>query len=529
MKKHGIKKHLMIVCAVTALLAAVLLCGCSQSGDEAITSLSQLNEKGRTIAVASDAPEEATVYKDFPNATILEYTNTTTAYPEVSKGRIAACMDQRTTMNLAIKNGVDGVRLLDETYCRNKIAVGISRVSSISDLKSKINTFLQKLRDDGTLDDMYNRWVVEEDETMPEIPLPENPEGTLRVATTGEAMPYTYFIGTEPAGYDIELAYRFASWLGMDVEFKVYEWTGLLSAAQGGDADCIMSNLYYTEEHEEAIDFSDILFEVEITAMVKDDGSSDASGNTEAKGVFAFLSSLFRGIAESFEKTFIRESRWKLLAQGCVTTLLITVLAVVLGTVLGFAVYLLCRGGNPAANKITRICFWLVDGMPGVVLLMIFYYVIFGGVSISGAWVSVIAFTLVFGSAVYSMLETGVGAIDKGQTEAACALGYTDRQAFFRVVLPQAVPHILPSYTGQVTSLIKATAVVGYIAVQDLTKMGDIIRSRTYEAFFPLITVAVLYFILAGILSFAVKRIGRLLDTKQRPNGVLLKGVEIHD
>jgi polar amino acid transport system substrate-binding protein len=170
-----------------------------------------------------------------------------------------------------------------------------------------------------------------------------------------------------------------------------------------------------------------------------------------------------------------------------------------------------------------------VDGMPGVVLLMIFYYVIFGGVSISGAWVSVIAFTLVFGSAVYSMLETGVGAIDKGQTEAACALGYTDRQAFFRVVLPQAVPHILPSYTGQVTSLIKATAVVGYIAVQDLTKMGDIIRSRTYEAFFPLITVAVLYFILAGILSFAVKRIGRLLDTKQRPNGVLLKGVEIHD
>ena len=543
MKKHGIKKHLMILCVVTALLAAVLLCGCSQSGDEAITSLSQLNEKGRTIAVASDAPEEATVYKDFPNATILEYTNTTTAYPEVSKGRIAACMDQRTTMNLAIKNGVDGVRLLDETYCRNKIAVGISRVSSISDLKSKINTFLQKLRDDGTLDDMYNRWVVEEDETMPEIPLPENPEGTLRVATTGEAMPYTYFIGTEPAGYDIELAYRFASWLGMDVEFKVYEWTGLLSAAQGGDADCIMSNLYYTEEHEEAIDFSDILFEVEITAMVKDDGSSDASGNTEAKGgydsldeldgkrigVLASLSSLFRGIAESFEKTFIRESRWKLLAQGCVTTLFITVLAVVLGTVLGFAVYLLCRGGNPIANKITRICFWLVDGMPGVVLLMIFYYVIFGGVSISGAWVSVIAFTLVFGSAVYSMLKTGVGAIDKGQTEAACALGYTDRQAFFRVVLPQAVPHILPSYTGQVTSLIKATAVVGYIAVQDLTKMGDIIRSRTYEAFFPLITVAVLYFILAGILSFAVKRIGRLLDTKQRPNGVLLKGVEIHD
>ena len=180
-------------------------------------------------------------------------------------------------------------------------------------------------------------------------------------------------------------------------------------------------------------------------------------------------------------------------------------------------------------NQITRFSVWLVQGMPVVVLLMILYYIVLGKVSISGTWVSVIGFTFIFGAAVFMMLKTGVGAIGAGQMQAAYALGYTERKAFFRIVLPQAVPHILPTYIGQVTALIKATAVVGYIAVQDLTKMGDIIRSRTYEAFFPLISVAVIYFVLAGILNALVRRFGRLLDVKRRRNGMLLKGVKLHD
>ena len=127
------------------------------------------------------------------------------------------------------------------------------------------------------------------------------------------------------------------------------------------------------------------------------------------------------------------------------------------------------------------------------------------------------------------MLRTGVGAIDRGQTEAAYALGYTDRKAFFRIILPQALPHFMPTYKGEITSLIKATAVVGYVAVQDLTKMGDIVRSRTYEAFFPLIAVAVIYFVLAAILTFVANKIEIRIDPRKRPRGELLKGVKTDD
>ncbi|MBQ5987374.1 MAG: amino acid ABC transporter permease, partial [Clostridia bacterium] len=199
------------------------------------------------------------------------------------------------------------------------------------------------------------------------------------------------------------------------------------------------------------------------------------------------------------------------------------------GTILGFAVFMLCRNGNPVANTVTRFCVWLVQGMPVVVLLMILYYIIFGRVNISGAAVSVVGFTLVFGSAVYGMLRAGVGAIDKGQLEAAYALGYTNRKAFFRIILPQALPHFMPAYKGEITALIKATAVVGYVAVQDLTKMGDIVRSRTYDAFFPLIAVAIIYFILAAILTFLVNKIEIRIDPRRRSKQQILKGVKTDD
>lgn len=209
--------------------------------------------------------------------------------------------------------------------------------------------------------------------------------------------------------------------------------------------------------------------------------------------------------------------------------MLITVLSMILGTLLGFAVYMCCRSGNVFANTMTRFFVWLIQGMPTVVLLMTLYYIIFGNVSINGVWVSVIGFTLTFGSAMHSMLCSGVAAVNKGQAEAAYALGFSDKRTFFKIILPQAALHFMPAYKAEIVSLIKATAIVGYIAVQDLTKMADIVRSRTYEAFFPLISVAVIYFILAGILAFLVKHIHIKIDPKHRKREQILKGVDAHD
>ena len=119
--------------------------------------------------------------------------------------------------------------------------------------------------------------------------------------------------------------------------------------------------------------------------------------------------------------------------------------------------------------------------------------------------------------------------MDKGQLEGALALGYGNGKAFLNIILPQAIPHILPLYQGELTALLKSTAIVGYIAVQDLTRMGDLIRARTYDAFFPLIAVAAIYFILAAVLIALFKRLTFKFDYTKRNRETIMKGISMHD
>ncbi len=522
-----IRKRKIIIISLYALIILCLLAGCHnstvkthQSGESKnsmITSVSQLNDPAYRIGVGAGDACEKVARENLPNAQFV-YIDGVSLYEALKTGKVDALAIDYATMEIAMKNGVTGVRLLDETIGDDiPIAVGISPKAKIPDLTDKINQFIDEIRNDGTLDDMYKRWVVDKNETMPDIPGPQSPSYHLIVGTTGLVCPYTYYKGTELNGYDIELAKRFAAWIDADLEFKVYDYGAIVIAVNSGDVDCAMANLNVTPERSEKMIFSKPLYVNRTGIMVR-----DTETKTENK---SFIDS----ICESFQKTFIRESRWKLFILGLGTTLLITVLSIVFGTMLGFGTYLLCRNGNPVANTITKFAIWLVQGMPVVVLLMILYYIIFRNVEISGTLVAIIGFTLVFGASVYSQLCVGVGAVDKGQMEGALALGYGNAMAFFHIILPQAIPHILPVYRGEIVALIKATAIVGYIAVEDLTRMGDLVRSRTYEAFFPLIAVAVVYFILADILTFAVKKITFGFDRKDRTNSGLLKGVKLHD
>ena len=199
------------------------------------------------------------------------------------------------------------------------------------------------------------------------------------------------------------------------------------------------------------------------------------------------------------------------------------------GTVLGFALYLLTRSRFRAISAVTkaiaRVYGRLIAGTPTLVVLMILFYVVFGKADVDGLWVAMFGFALTFGSFVYGHLALCVAGVDRGQTEASYALGYTRNQTFFRIILPQSMKNFLPTYTGEVVGLIKATSVVGYIAVSDLTKMGDVIRSNTYEAVFPLMAVAVIYFIITWGAAVLLGLVQKKLDNHKRKNKNILKGV----
>ena len=158
---------------------------------------------------------------------------------------------------------------------------------------------------------------------------------------------------------------------------------------------------------------------------------------------------------------------------------------------------------------------------------MVLYYIVFKSINIPALWVGIFGFSIDFANVVAGLLNTGVSAVDKGQQEAAVSMGYNKVQIFCKITFPQAAKQMFSQYQASVVSLVKGTAIVGYITVEDLTKAGDIIRSRTYEAFFPLIVTAIAYFIIAYLFIVVLKRLSRKLDPKRRPRKV--KGVSTND
>ncbi len=486
----------------------------SSEGEGIYKTLDDL--KGARIGVQQGSFYADLVNERIEDANISYFISLVDELNALKAGKIDAFVAEEPTLN-AMSEGDDSFTFVPEYLEEEYYGCAFPKTDASKALNAQISEYIARIKEDGTLDQINDAWFGE-DETLQIIPdydtLPAT-NGILKVATEPEYPPFEYIRDGQVVGFDFDIVYRFCLEYGYGLDIQMMSFDGILPAVQSGKCDFAISALGITDERKESVDFSESYYVSRSVLVVL----------KKEKGTTSFLSSVVAG----FDKTFFRENRYMLFIQGAGTTLLITLSSILFGTILGFIVYMLCRKGNVVANMITGICVYLVQGMPVVVLLMILYYVIFAKSRISGVSVSIIAFTLVFAASVYSMIRMGVGAVDKGQTEASYALGYSDISTFFKIVLPQAIPHFLPSYKGEVISLIKATAIVGYVAVQDLTKMGDIIRGRTYDAFFPLIAVAVIYFILGGLLTLIVGRIETDVDPKRRNKDKILKGVKTDD
>lgn len=213
------------------------------------------------------------------------------------------------------------------------------------------------------------------------------------------------------------------------------------------------------------------------------------------------MDNFLRTIVNSFTTNLISEGRYQMVLEGLQITLLITLCSAVLGTLLGGLVCWARMNQRPWIQRCAKVYIDLMRGTPVLVLLMLMYYVFLAPLETTGIVVSIITFAMNMSAYVGEMLRTGIQSIDKGQREAGLALGYTPRQVFGRIILPQVVRKIMPVYIGEVISLLKGTSIVGYIAVVDMTRASDLIRSRTFDAFFPLIVTAAVYFLVAWLIG----------------------------
>lgn len=212
--------------------------------------------------------------------------------------------------------------------------------------------------------------------------------------------------------------------------------------------------------------------------------------------IFNFLLGVYR----SFYRTLIEEERYILILNGLKSTILISFFSIIFGSIIGFLLFLL-RRKNKLLKNLIKIMVSIIQGMPITVLLLIFYYVIFASIDIEPMIVAIITFSLYFSAYISEVFRGAYSSINKNQIISAYSLGFNKVQTLKYIIFPQLMSYIVPIFKNESVSLIKLTSIAGYISIMDLTKAGDIIRYRTYEAFFPLIFIALIYFVLCFIIS----------------------------
>ena len=229
----------------------------------------------------------------------------------------------------------------------------------------------------------------------------------------------------------------------------------------------------------------------------------------------------FINLGDSLYLNFVKDDRYLYLTRGLGVTLEITFFALLIGIVLGFILAIIRStsdktGKLKVLNLIAKFYITIIRGTPVVLQLLILYFVIFASVNINKVVVAAIAFGLNSGAYVAEIVRSGIMAVDEGQFEAGRSLGFNYFQTMCYIVMPQAIKNILPALGNEFIVLLKETSVSGYIAIQDLTKGGDIIRSQTFEPFLPLIAVAIVYLVMVVIFQKLVDLLERRLRKNER-------------
>ena len=428
--------------------AFLLLSSCIFASASEYTTIEELN--GKNIGVQTAVLYEELIQDRVPDAVFQYYTMPNDMILALQSGKVDAYLIEEVSYGVQKKNHPD-LAVLDEPAGYINATCIIGNNERQDRLLSELNQFIADSWDNGLLDELYDYWIADFDPVNDKCDITgfSGENGVISVAVEGGYEPFSFISNGNISGFDVDFICRFARAYGYTPEFYEVPFEAIAPGVESGKYDIGM-NIVVSAERNETGTLSDVYYTTPIRLVIMGEDESELT--------------FFQQLAESFNKTFMREGRWKLFVEGAGITILITVTSIIAGTVLGFIIYMLCRKGNVLMNKGTNVFLWLIHGMPTVL-----------------------------------------------------------------IILPQAAQHFLPIYRNDVVTLIKETSVVGYIAVLDLTKISDLVRSRTYEAFFPLIVTAIMYFIISAVLTKLVTIVEHSIDPKRRKKDKILKGIKEKD
>jgi len=480
------------------LLMVLCLVGCSQQRQQKVLR-SEADLSGLRVGVSTGTAHDLRL-SSRTDLELHKFNSASDALLSLTKGKIDVFVEDDSSIPLCEMKRI-GVRVA--FYGDEVFPCGFPMRKDEKGLCDSLSHFIDSLIATGEMQEIHDRWFLSEDPTKSVMPdLPPKPAGKpIRVGSAIEMPPVSYHVGGVWLGFEPELMERFSRYAGRPVVIEYYPFASCPSALSSGKIDMFLGGVFITKERRETMDFPSSHFNSRAAYFVKDESSAVNAGfGTRLK--------------KMVENNLLVENRWRYITDGLWETVKISVLSILSGTLFGAIICRLRMSQRKWVSRAAEAYINIMRGIPMLVFLMIMFYVIFAQAGVSGTFVAVVSFALIFAAYVSEMFRTAITAVGKGQTEAGLALGLTKWQTFIHIVAPQAVKNVMPVYKGEAISLLKSTSIVGYIAIQDLTRASDIIRSRTFDALFPLLIITFIYFILSWILGKSLDLITRSTQHK---------------
>ena len=526
-KKSNAGYELVLAAVIIILIMLTQLVGTTTVIDETkgvnedgcpVTSrtLNDLEAPGTTFGTLTVPEWENGLKERFPEGELRYYNSMANMYEGVESGEVDAAVgfsDERITLSETRPD----MAMIEEPFTTTEFGFGTQKSEKGMALRNELNRYLKGLKESGEYDALRKKWEdpKRKGDVMGKYSF-SGEKGKLRIATGGQWTPMTFYQGETLTGEFVEIAKGFCAQAGYTPEFEAVTLSAEMSGLASGTYDIVADSVVLSEERLEVANITDPLMEDEYYLYVK---REPVMKTVPKASVFV------KNLKASIRRTFINEGRYKILLSGLKITLLLSVVAGFFGTLLGACICFMRTRKNPYVSAFASLYIRIFRALPVVVLLLVLNYIVFRDSGITAFWVCAITFSIEFSAYCSEIFRSGINAVPEGQSRAARALGFNRLQSFRHVVWPQAMINILPAYSGQFISTVKMTSVAGYISIVDLTKASDIIRSRTYEAFFPLLFTAAVYFVLCAILVALLRVMEKRIDPSLRKVGSDILGV----
>ncbi len=467
-----------------------------------IQSISDLEGKKIGVLLGSSEDIQASNIKD---ATVERFNSVADEIQSLSQGKLDCVVVNEEAAQPFLEK-YDNLSELDEAFSIDEAAICISKDKT--ELKEQINQALAELKEEGIIQQIMDHYLDEEKEGTQTYISPsdiDRSNGTLVVATNAEFAPYEYIENGNIVGIDMDIAQAITDKLHMNLKIEDMQFSAIINAVNSGKADVGIAGMTVTEERLNSVDFTDSIYP-SARKIVLYRNDNQASGSN---------------LLDRLYQNFITDNRYQTLLKGLGTTLVITLGAAILSLILGTLIAYIRYTSDklhvfPILNFLMQIYLTIIRGTPSVVQLLIIYYVIFASYDVNKTVICIVAFGLNSAAYVAEIIRSGWNSVGKEQYEAGRSLGFTYRQTMRLFIFPQAIKNIVPALGNELIGLLKGTAIAGYIGIVDLTRAGDYIRSRTYEALLPLVSVALIYLLIVIFMSLLISYIERRLNQNEK-------------